>query len=178
MKDSREALPSALFSLECFTFQILTVRRDGEPEGNLRQLLKLSANYIPKLQSCLCRTKCKWASYNVLSGMLKVVAYYVTRSLQNEVRDTVSYAEMIDETADIFVKRRVSICFRVVQKKIEIQELFRGFFHISDTRVASLFCILRDALCKYSLMIENCRRQCCDGAANIRGQHCELQALI
>lgn len=43
------------------------------------------------------------------------------------------------------------------------RELYCGFFHTADTRVATLFGVLIKVPCRFTLSIDNCREECNDG---------------
>lgn len=88
------------------------------------------------------------------------------------------FAVIVDEATDMFVKEQVSICFRIVKDNFELQGLFRGFYNAADTKATALFAILKDMLCRFSLLIDMCRGQCYNGAANIRGKRNGLQVLM
>lgn len=178
MDDARQALLATLSSLLYLSTQGLAIRGHEDTESNLRQLLELRANDIPSLRSWLLRTKYKWISHQILNEMVELMAHDILRSLTDEVRAAEHYAVIMDETADISVKEQLSVCFRVVTESLEVEELFCGFFNTTDTTATSLFAILKDILCRFNLPIEKCRGQCYDGAANMRGKHRGVQALM
>lgn len=89
--------------------------------------------------------------------MLEIMADDVLWSFTNEVHEAGHSAVIIDETADISVKEQVPTCFRIVHKNLETQELCCGFFNTADTRMATLFSILKDVLCRFNLTIDNWR---------------------
>lgn len=178
MDDARQALLATLSSLLYLSTEGLATHGHEDTESNLRQLLELQANDIPSLRSWLLSTKYKWISHQILNEMVELMAHDILRSLTDEVRAAEHYAVIMDETADISVKEELSVCFRVVTESLEVEKLFCGFFNMTDTTATSLFAILKDILCRFNLPIEKCRGQCYDGAANMKGNHRGVQALM
>ncbi|XP_064468707.1 zinc finger MYM-type protein 1-like [Ornithodoros turicata] len=178
MRDARKALLAILSSVKYLACQGLAIRGHDDADSNLKQLLELRSNDVPELKSWLQRTTYKWISHDVVNEMLELLADDVLRSLTNEVRAAEYYSVIMDETTNISVKEQVSVCFRIVQKGLQVQELFCGFFCTTDTKAATLCAILNDILRRFNLPIGKCRGQCYDGAANMKGQRSGLQALI
>lgn len=113
------------------------------------------------------------------------MAHNLLRSLTNKVHEAGHYAVIMNETADIFVKKLVSTCFQIVQKHFNFTLLqhFKQFFlflffNTADTRAATLFAILKDVLCHFRLTIGDCHEQCCDGATNMRRRYRTLRGLV
>ena len=52
---------------------------------------------------------------------------------------------------------------------LDVQEVFCGFYEDTSTRSKELFIVVKDVLSKFQLLIDKCRGQCYDGAANVSG---------
>ncbi|XP_064462321.1 zinc finger MYM-type protein 1-like [Ornithodoros turicata] len=178
MKQSRQALLAVLSSVRFLACQGLSLRGHDEDEGNLRQLLMLREADVPGLGAWLNKSRCKWISPDLQNEMLELITHSMLRSLIREVQDALFYAVIADETSDISTQEQISFCLRYVKEGLEVEEVFIGFYVTADTRASTLFSILKDVLCRLNLQIENCRRQCYDGAANVSGKSGGLQALV
>lgn len=63
----------------------------------------------------------------------------------------------------------MSINIRIVDKRLNIREIFLGFYECVFTIAETLFEIISDTLQRYQLSFSNCRGQCYDGASNFSG---------
>uniref|UniRef100_H3B199 DUF4371 domain-containing protein n=1 Tax=Latimeria chalumnae TaxID=7897 RepID=H3B199_LATCH len=176
MQEARRALLKVLSSLWYLTCQGLAIRGHVD-EANLNQLLTLHANDVPELKPWLNRTTYKWISHDSINKMLSIIAQNVLCTLMKEIHEAVFYAIIVDETADSSIREQVSFCFHIVKEDLSVEEIF-GFYTTSDTTAHTLFTILKDVLCQFYLPIDKCHRQCYDGAANVAGHWCGLQALL
>lgn len=82
------------------------------------------------------------------------MAHDALSSLTNEARNAGHYEVVIDETADISVKKQVSICFRIVEDNFELQELFCCVYNAVDLKATTLFAVLKDLVCRFNLPID------------------------
>lgn len=174
---SKNCLMRILSSVICLACQWLAILGHVDTESNLRQLLNLSAQDIPELQSWLAHNESKRLSHNIVNELF---AHDVLWSLIEEIRRAEFFAIIMDETADITFKEQVSVCFCIVPECLEIEELFIGFYRTTTTTTTedTLFEMLKDVLLRLSLPIKNCRGQCYDGASNMSGIQNGLQARV
>uniref|UniRef100_H3B1Z5 TTF-type domain-containing protein n=1 Tax=Latimeria chalumnae TaxID=7897 RepID=H3B1Z5_LATCH len=169
MKEARSALINILSSLQYLSCQGLSVRGHTDEESNLNQLLALLAENIPELKSWLNRTKYRWMSHDIVNEMIEIMAHDILRTLMKEIHEAGFFSIIMDETADISVREQVSVCLRIVNKDLDTEERFFGFYNTSSTTSQALYTLLKDVLC---------RGQCYDGAANVAGCRRGLQALV
>uniref|UniRef100_H3AT11 DUF4371 domain-containing protein n=1 Tax=Latimeria chalumnae TaxID=7897 RepID=H3AT11_LATCH len=106
------------------------------------------------------------------------MAHDILRTLMTEIHEADFFSIIIDETVDISVKEQVSVCFRIVNKDLETEEIFFGFYNTSDTTSQALYTLLKDVLLRLDFPLEKCRGQCYDGAANVAGCRWGLEALV
>lgn len=178
MKNARKALMTIISSLKYLGQQGLAIRGHTDKCSNIHQLLQLRAEDVPELKSWLQRTKYKWISHEVLNELISLLATDVLSKIICCLKEAQYFALIIDETMDISTKEQISICFRYVDKNLQIEEVFVGFYETSSTTSATLLNIVLDVLMRYNLEIGNCRGQCYDGASNVSGHITGLQKRI
>jgi len=110
--------------------------------------------------------------------MLQLLADDVLRRILSEIRNAQYYSLMVDKTMDCSRHEQLVICFRFCDSQLEIHELFTGFHESEHQDAATLFAIVKDILLRFNLDLNNCRGQCCDGAANVAGCLSGLQTRI
>uniref|UniRef100_H2ZW03 DUF4371 domain-containing protein n=1 Tax=Latimeria chalumnae TaxID=7897 RepID=H2ZW03_LATCH len=177
MKEARSALIKILSSVQYLSCQGLSVQGHTDKESNLNQLLALRAEDTPDLKSWLNRTKYRWISHDIVNEMIEIVAHDVLRTLMKEIHKAGFFSIIMDETADISVREQVSICFHIVNKNLDTEEIFFGFYNTSDTTSQALYTLLKDVLLRFDFPLK-CRGQCYDGAASVAGCRRGLQVLV
>ena len=74
---------------------------------------------------------------------------------------------------------QVSICLRHVSADtLEVHEDFMGLYETDNTTSETLTLLVKDAMCRYSLSLTDCRGQAYDGAANLSGRLSGVQVRI
>ena len=142
-------------------------------------LLKLRADDYLELRKWLNRPeKQKSLSPEIENEILQDFAHATLRKLCESIRESQFYSLMADETTDMPAKEQVSICIRRVNEKFKIDELFMGFYQTENIKSTTLLNCLMDVLCRFSLLIQNCRGQCFDGSSNMSGSIYGLQTLM
>jgi hypothetical protein len=79
------------------------------------------------------------------------MAHSTLRKLVNELKSSHYFGMMLDETTDISCLEQISLCFRKVIEKFEVEELFFGFYK-SDTKTSSTLYFCVTALQTYPVM--------------------------
>ena len=87
-----------------------------------------------------------------------------------EVRSSEYYGIIVDETSDISRVEQVSLCLRYVFNS-ETKETFAGFYPTASTEGEVLYELVKTAVGKLELSLENIVAECFDGAANMSGAH-------
>uniref|UniRef100_H3ADI1 DUF4371 domain-containing protein n=1 Tax=Latimeria chalumnae TaxID=7897 RepID=H3ADI1_LATCH len=177
MKEARSALIKILSSIQYLSCQGLSVRGHTDEESNLNQLLALRAEDILYLKFWLNRTKYRWISHDIVNE-IEIMAHDVLRTLMKEIHEAGFFSIIMDETADISVREQVSVCFHIVNKDLDTEDIFFGFYSTSDTTSQALYTLLKDVLFRFDFPLEKCRGQCYDGAASVAGCWQGLQALV
>nr|XP_014353666.1 PREDICTED: zinc finger MYM-type protein 1-like [Latimeria chalumnae] len=154
MKEARSALIKILSSVQYLSCQGLSVQGHTDKESNLNQLLALRAEDTPDLKSWLNRTKYRWISHDIVNEMIEIVAHDVLRTLMKEIHKAGFFSIIMDETADISVREQVSICFHIVNKNLDTEEIFFGFYNTSDTTSQALYTLLKDVLLRFDFPLK------------------------
>lgn len=178
MKDSRSALLKIISSLLYLSKQGLAVRGHVDASSNIQQLLILRADDVPELKSWLLRTKNKWLSHDVQNEILSLLSQEVQLNIISKIKNAFCFSIILDETRDISNVEQVSVCFRVVDDHLNIEEYFIGFFETPFTDAETLFTLVMNILNRFEIDISKCRGQCYDGAANVSGHISGLQKRI
>ena len=169
---NRACFLKVLSSIHFLARQGLPLRGDGcgEIDGNFTQLLKLRASDESSvhLNEWLKRKSDKYTSHDMQNEMLGVMALKLLRKIADDVR-TSKFTIMVDETTDISTTEQVVIVLRWVGTDLDVHEDFIGLYSTDSICSGPLVNIVKDVLLRLNLSIENCRGQCYDGAANMRG---------
>lgn len=178
MEESKKALLKIFSSILYLTRQGLAIRGHTDENSNLQQLLTLRSEDSCELKNWLSRTKYKWISHEVQNEMISLLSKCVQKNLIGQIKNCKYYSIILDETTDSSCKEQVSICFRIFDKKLNVFELFLGFFETKFTDAATLYSLLTNVLSQFELDLSDCRGQCYDGAANVSGHITGLQKRI
>ncbi|XP_046411959.1 zinc finger MYM-type protein 1-like [Neodiprion fabricii] len=179
MADARIALEKMFNTVNVLARQGLALRGwDNDENSNLIQLLKMRAEDVPQLEAWLKRTSYKWLHHDSVNEILEIMAEDLIQKLLRKIKSVAYFALIADETADITKVEQVSISIRIVLDDLSIEQIFMGFYATSNTRVETLFKIMKNVLLRFNLNIANLRGQCYDGASNVSGRLTGLQARI
>ena len=119
-----------------------------------------------------------YTSPKALGDIQRQLALTVTRQVVAEVITAKYFGLILDETTDVTRREQMAVCLRYVTENLEARETCIGLYEASSTTAEALFEMVRDALARTQLKIENVRGQCYDGAANMAGAISGLQARV
>ena len=71
-----------------------------------------------------------------------------------------------------------SLSIRWTDDNYQIYEVCLGLVQLPDTKADTIFGLLKDVLIRCSLSLGQCRGQTFQGAANMSGVRCGVQALV
>lgn len=175
---ARVSLLTMFSSLRFLLRQGLAIRGHNSDEGNYELLLKMRSNDVVELKEWLCRTT-NFTAPDCQNEMLAMLSHTVLRTVVAEINDqSQQFAIMVDGTQDSSGVEQESICIRHVDSDLNVREQFVGLYQPPDTTAMSLAAIVKDALIRLNLPLENLRAQTYDGANNMSGIHNGCQALI
>ena len=171
-EEARHALRYVFDAIAFLSGQGLPLRRRKEETGHFRRYLEKAAQRDEVLRKWLRRrdeNHQTFTSPEVQKAIQRQLALAVTRSLAEEVSKAEYFAVIADETTDAAQKEQLSICLRFVSDSLQVEELFLGLYEAKSTTAEAIFLLIKDALIRLQLPIENLRGQCYDGAANMAG---------
>ena len=107
------------------------------------------------------------------------MAHSLLRKLLDGVKLNTYYSIIVDKATDVAFKEQVSICLRYMSDNTnDIHEDFVGMYETGSTMAETLTLLIKDALCRFSLDLRNCRGQAYDGASNMSGRLSGVQERI
>ena len=144
----------------------LATRGHDEMEGNLRQLLLLTARDDRELQQWIDNGK--YLSVDVINECVMLMGQHLLRKLLCDIHDADVYAALADETRDITNQELLAICIRCVDAKFDIHEDLIGLVQLDSTTADSITKAIKDIFTR-SLFISQCKGQGHDGASTMMG---------
>ena len=110
--------------------------------------------------------------------ILQLLSNSIVRSIASSVRESGSFALIVDGTQDVSKKEQLSICLRYVDEQLFSHEVFVGMYEPPSTTGEDLARSVEDVLIRLNLPLAALRGQTYDGASNMSGQYKGCQALI
>ena len=199
---AQKALLKIVSSLQFLAKQGLAIRGKESTDGNFKALLQLRASDDKNLESWIDK-KQSYTSGTIQNEILQLMSHKILRNIcdringidsitENDTEDDAQddpeddapaqsrriYAVIMDGTQDCTGKEQESLCIRYVDNKFDVKEEFLGLYEMSSTTGASLCNMLKDALTRFQLPLENLRAQTYDGASNMSGKYNGCQAEV
>ena len=76
---------------------------------------------------------------------------------------------MTDECVDGANKEQLVICFRYVDKNLDVHEEFIGLYQCPNILANTIVARLQDVMLRLNLQLSRCHGQCYDGGSNMAG---------
>lgn len=155
--ENRECLLKILSSLRFLARQGLAIRGDGdESDGNYIQLLKLRGEDDSRVLDWLKRKNERYTCADVQNEMLKIMALSILRNSAQNIKNSVFYSIMADETADVSNREQVVIVLRHVDDNLIAHEEFIGLSKVPSIDADTLTKTIEDCLIRMNLSMNNC----------------------
>lgn len=155
--------------------------------GNFLELVNLLSKYdavlkehLLNLEQCSSQ-KISYLSPDIQNEFISVLSNHVKSKLVEEIKSATYFGMMFDSTPDIDHTDQMSQVIRYVKiddRKVEIKEVFLGFFPLEGKKATDLSEEILKKIDKDGLDIMRCRSQGYDNAANMSGIHGGVQAII
>ena len=100
--------------------------------------------------------------------LLQMMANRILREIAASIRGR-PFAIMVDETTDVSTQEQCVIVLRWVDNHLEPHEDFIGLHSTASTDANSIVTIIKDVLVRMNTRLNDCRGQCYDGTAVMRG---------
>ena len=146
--------------------------------GKFLELLCIRRNDLPWLRSKLQsqhQLRAQWTSPVIQNDLLEIVANVMLERIAAEARSSDYFGLVVDETADISRTEQISLFLRYIFNG-ESKETFTGFYSTKSTEGDVLHELVKTAISKLELRLEDIVAECFDGAANISGARKGLAA--
>ncbi|XP_063794591.1 zinc finger MYM-type protein 1-like [Pseudophryne corroboree] len=159
-------------------------------KGNFLEMVEVFSKYDPVLKEHLMRLKrntCKlkvsvsYLAPNTQNEFISVLANHVKEKLVMDIKSAKYFGIMFDSTPDISHTDQMSEVIRYVtinNMKVEVKEVFLGFFPLKGKTAADLSSDILKTLENDGLDIMMCRSQGYDNAATMAGIHGGVQAIL
>ena len=159
----------------------------SENTGNFLAVVKLLAKYDVVLAEHLQRDKDKpkgvtYLSNRIQNEIIDLLCKTIKKRIVSEIKAAKYYTIMVDSTPDISHEDQVSQILRYVRinenKKVEIKEVFLGYFQVNKKDAESLVRKMLEKLAEDSISINDCRGQSYDNASVMAGVKGGVQRKI
>ena len=147
--------------------QGLAVRGHKEEEGNLYQLLKCRSEDVGTLSKWL--NDGRYLSHEVVNELIEIMAHKVLRQILSEIREAEWFAIIGDETCDVSGAEQFALSIRWVDCDYTVYEDLIGLIEVDKTDAVTLTGVIKDALLRMMIPLNQCRGQAFDGASNMAG---------
>jgi hypothetical protein len=151
-------------------------------DGNFRSLLRYRANYGDNNLKTQLETgggKTMYTSSVIQNEIIGIFGSQIQSKIVSNVRKSVFYSVLADETTDISQIEQFSLCVRYVDEELfKIREDFLAFVPVYDVTGQGLANTLMSSLTSLGLDLNNLRGQGYDGASAMSGQFRGVQAFI
>jgi len=160
---------------------------DNVNVGNFLATIRLLAKYDVILAEHLQSAKDKPKSVTYLSNrvqneIIDLLGETIKKKIISEIKDAKYFTIMLDSTPDIGHEEQVSEILRYTHidenRKVEIKEVFLGFFQIDKKDSGSLVNKILEKLEQDEISITDCRGQTYDNAAVMAGVRGGVQQKI
>ncbi|GBN35873.1 repressor of the inhibitor of the protein kinase [Araneus ventricosus] len=120
-----------------------------------------------------------YTSFFIQNELINTFGHLIQSQIVRNVRKTIFYSVLADETADISQIEQFSLCLRYAEdKSYKIREDFLTFIPVYEVTGAGLANTVLETLSILGLDLKKMRGQGYDGAATMRGQFRRVQASI
>ena len=160
----------------------------GSPRnGNFLGLLELLAKRDPVLIELKNRiithkTKDHYLSNKIQNELIDILAKNVEKELIKQLHQAKYYAISLDCTPDISHKEQMTLILRYVECNEEagvvVKEAFLGYLKVDDSTGKGLLETFMKRAEELGLILADCRGQCYDNGANMKGKEAGVQARL
>lgn len=176
---NRSCLLTIISNLKFLGRQGLPLRgRADDSDSNFNQLNVLRCEDNQNFREWLLRKSEKYTSPEIQNELLKIMSQILVRGISEDIRNSLYYALMADETTDVSNREQLVICIRWIDELLEVHEDFIGLYQIDDTGAKTISDSIQDVLLRLNISLSQCRGQTYDGASAMSGQKTGVQKRI
>ncbi|CAC5378354.1 unnamed protein product [Mytilus coruscus] len=152
--------------------------RADDSDSNSNQLNVLRCEDNPNFREWLVRKSEKFTSPEIQNELLKIMSQILVRGNSEDIRNSLYFALMADETTDVSNREQLVVCIRWIDEQLEVHEDFIGLYQIDDTCAKTISDSIQDVLLRLNISLSQCRGQTYDGASAISGPKSGVQKRI
>lgn len=149
--------------------------QSNKNQGNFLSIVQLLARYDPVLEAHLkniSNQRNHYLSKTIQNEMINLIADNIVGSILSDIQKAPFFSIILDTTQDISKIDQLSIIIRYItneNQNLKIRESFLGFIEMKGQSAHDFEKEILDFLKKHDLLLEKCRGQGYDGAANMSG---------
>lgn len=167
-KLSQAMLLKILSTVRYLSRQGLAFRGHTYDSGNFRLLLQLRCEDDPNLVKWMDQKK-SFLSHDIQNEYIGLMSNHVSRRLLERIQKARFYSIIADEVTDQTSQHQLGISIRWVDEQFHVHEDFLALSLLPSGDAKTITHLIKDFLTRSSLLIENCRGQCYDGASVMAG---------
>jgi len=141
---------------------VYAVSKQELPAENVNVLLELQRKNG-------LHVKYKNLSWDTVDGIQKEISKVLTQNLVSEIKSSPTFAIMLDESTDISVQKRLSICIRYEIKGKPVSKFLLNCY-IPDGKSYTIVNCIADEFQKLGISLSKCTSVATDGAAVMMGK--------
>nr|CAI5849042.1 unnamed protein product [Callosobruchus analis] len=180
--ENRQILSSIISCIVFCGTHDMPLRGKQADEGALLDLLKLRIDSGDnKLKSHFekCRRNAIYTSPRIQNELINLCGEVIQENVISEVRKTMAYSILADETADVSGKEQLSIGVRFYdESKSKIREEFVGFVELKAQNASAIAEAIDNFLISSNLSKEDCVGFGFDGCSTMAGKEGGVQAIL
>ncbi|CAG2203108.1 unnamed protein product [Mytilus edulis] len=178
-ENNRSCLMTILSNLQFLSRQGLPFRGSSDDsDSNFVQLNLLRCEDNPNFREWLTRKSDKYTSPDIQNEILKIMAQMIVREVSDNIRKSLYFALMADETTDVANKEQLVVCLRWIDQALDVHEDFIGLYQIDNTSAQTITDSIQDVLVRLNISLSQCRGQTYDGASAMSGPKSGVQKRI
>lgn len=181
--ENRRYMKAIIISLRMLAVQGQALRGHIENEqsfnrGNFIEVMSAISNFDDVVKTKMNGPKnARYLHHSIQNEIVHIMSTMILSKISKEIKESVYFAVMADETKDVSKTEQLSIVVRYFFQG-EIKERFLGFTPLKHLNANSLFLHIKEVLSKCQIDINNCVAQTYDGASVMRGHINGVQAIF
>ncbi|CAG2218220.1 unnamed protein product [Mytilus edulis] len=120
----------------------------------------------------------KYTSPDIQNELLKIMAQMIVREISDNIRKSLYFGLMADETTDVANKEQLVVCLRWIDQALDVHEDFIGLYQIDNTSAQTITDSIQDVLVRLNISLSQYRGQTYDGASAMSGPKSGVQKRI
>ncbi|CAC5373377.1 unnamed protein product [Mytilus coruscus] len=151
---NRSCLLIIISNLKFLGRQGLPLRgRADDSTSNFNQMNVLRCEDNPNVREWLVRKSEKFTSPEIQNELLKIMSQILVRGISEDIRNSLYFALMADETTDVSNMEQLVVCIRWIDEQLEVHEDFIVLYQIDDTCAKTISDSIQDVLLRLNISL-------------------------